>query len=135
MKEHGQFELWVDNQVLILKASDQWNGETALSFEKQWYTLASSFNKQPWAHIALLDEWQLNTPEVEPIIHKIVAWSIEHNMTHVAQVYSPNLLKQYELDKMVGDKDLPFSKQAFFSIAEAEEWLGKEGFNMDKSLS
>lgn len=127
---HGLFDLTTSGQILTLEAQGQWNLEAALEFEEKWIDLATPISHSPWAHVALLDQWQLNTPEVEPIITRIVAWSASHNMTHVAQVFSPSLLKKYELDKMVGKEDLPFEKQVFTNRRDAEAWLASCGFQL-----
>lgn len=127
---HGLFDLTVNGQVLTLVAKGQWNLEAALDFEKEWVKLATPISNAPWAHVVFLDEWNLNTPDVEPVITAIVGWSVRHNMTHVAQIYAPSLLKKYELDKMVGDKDLPFKKQVFLKEYEALEWLASCGFEV-----
>lgn len=127
---HGLFDLKVKGQVLTLVAKGQWNFEAALEFEQEWIKLATPISQAPWAHVVYLDEWDLNTPDVEPVITRVVGWSVTHKMTHVAQIYSPSLLKKYELDKMVGDKDLPFKKQVFWKEDEALEWLASCGFEV-----
>ena len=128
-RAHGRFQLTVNGNILCLKAKGQWNLETALDFEEAWRELATSISHAPWAHIAYLDEWDLNTPDVEPVIKAVVGWSIANNMSHVAQVYAPSMIKKYELDKMVGDKDLPFRKEVFVEEKKALQWLAENGFS------
>ena len=124
----------VSNQIIILKAKDQWNAEAALAFEEEWYKLVSTIDNNLWGHIALLDDGDLNTPDVEPIIRRMVVWSIEHNMTHVAQVFSPSFLKKHELAKMIDDKNLPFTKNIFTTPDEAIDWLNTEGFDLENGI-
>ena len=129
---HGRFEITVRGQVLILKALEQWNEEAALAFEQEWMRLATPIANAPWAHLVFLDDWELSTPEVAPIISRVVVWSVAHNMTHAAQVYSPNMLKKYEPDRMVDNSKLPFEKQVFLNENDAIQWLNGAGFYLDR---
>jgi len=56
--------------VLLGKASGTWNIETALRFSLEFRQLALSLNTSKWAHIMYLEDWQLGTPEIEPIVKK-----------------------------------------------------------------
>ena len=89
MYAHGHFDMWIDNRVLLAKLKGQWNGEMAHIFSQNMKELAATFEGQKWGHIVYLDDWELGTPELEPIINELVTWVTNHGLVRTAQVYSP----------------------------------------------
>lgn len=129
--QHGEYSITTLNNVLIASISGGWNEIAALNFKQDFIDAASLFNKKPWAHLVYLDEWELAVPEVEPIITSLVQWCVENNMTHVAQVYRPSMLKKYQINDMV-DSTAGHLKRAFSNDSDAKKWLEKSGFRLAK---
>jgi len=135
MQAHGQFTLWRENQVILAHIQGQCNEDMALAYSDQIKQVAAPLLNSKWAHIVYLDDWELATPEVESIIQSLVAWLIAHGLTHTAQVYSPNMLKRYQLDRMITQKTDTFERQVFSDEPSAFAWLAQKGFKVDsKSL-
>jgi len=134
MHAHGDFDMWVDNQVLLARIKGQWNGEMAAHYSKRMKELVHGFNGQTWAHIVYLDDWELGTPDLEPVINELVAWVIEHGLTRTAQVFKASMLKKSQMDRMVKERIGDFERRAFATEDEAFFWLEQEGFNVEKQV-
>ncbi len=128
MIAHGHFDMWIDNRVILARLKGQWNEEMALLYAKSFKQMAKPFVGEDWAHIVYLDDWELGTPEFETIIIELVTWVIEHGLTRTAQVYSPNMLKKFQMDRMVKETVGRFERQVFADENEAFTWLNQEGF-------
>jgi len=128
MYAHGHFDMWIDNRVLLARLKGQWNEEMAKVFSQNMKELAATFEGKKWAHIVYLDDWELGTPEFEPIINELVAWVIDHGLVRTAQVYSPNMLKKYQLDRMISEKIGEFERRVYPEELAAFSWLASEGF-------
>jgi len=130
MQVHGQFTLWQDNRVILAHIQGQCNEDMALAFANDFKKIIEPLIHSPWAHIVYLDDWELATPEVENIIKNLVIWLIQHGLTHTAQVYSPNMLKRFQLDRMVTEKTDTFERQVFSEQQAAFNWLAEHGFEV-----
>jgi len=131
MQAHGQFTLWREQQVILAHIRGQCNEDMAIAFSEEFKQVAAPLLDTPWAHIVYLDDWELATPEVEGIIQNLVAWLIAHGLTRTAQVYSPHMLKRYQLDRMITQKTDTFERQVFSDERAAFAWLSQEGFAVD----
>lgn len=130
------FTLWTEQRVLMAVLRGGWNERTALDFADAFKQTAKPLLGQPWAHIVYLDDWELGVPEIEPIVRGLVSWCIDNGLRHAAQVYSPNMVKQYQLDKMVSDRiELSpaehFEKRVYSDELAAFAWLAELGFSTD----
>lgn len=134
MRAHGHFDMWIDNQVLLARLKGQWNEEMATVYSDTMKELATSFNGEKWAHIVYLDDWELGTPEFEPIINELVTWVIEHGLIRTAQVYSPNMLKKFQMDRMVKEKVGDFERRIYPEELPAFSWLAEEGFPVQNEI-
>ena len=67
---HGEYQLLLSNRILIAKVSGSWNLEAAQNYAQDFKQLAQALTGRPWAHLVLLDDWQLSVPEVNPVIHE-----------------------------------------------------------------
>ena len=89
-----------------------------------------SMPNRPWGHIVYLDDWELGTPDIEPVIVELVGWAIENSLTRSAQVYSPSMLKKYQLDRMIAESLGEFERRTFKDESSAFDWLKHEGFGV-----
>ena len=131
MHAHGDFDMWIDNQVLLARIKGQWNGEMAGHYSRRMKELAQDFNGQAWAHIVYLDDWELGTPDLEPVINELVGWVIEHGLTRTAQVFKASMLKKSQMDRMVKERVGEFERRAFATEDEAFCWLEEEGYSVE----
>lgn len=129
----GRFSLWVDHRVLIGTASGSWCVETAREFADEFKQIAGELIAQPWGHIIYLDDWGLGVPEIEPVIEELTHWAIANNLCLAAQVFSPNMLKAYQMNKMVHDVHGHFERRQFANADQAFSWLHQHGFSTGHS--
>ena len=134
MRAHGHFDMWIDHQVLLAHLKGQWNLETRLAYSHKMQELGALFQGQPWAHIVYLDDWELCTPDLEPVINELVAWVIDHGLIRTAQIYSPSMIKQSQIDRMVKEKHGDFERQVFSNEQDGFSWLAEQGFTVEQSI-
>lgn len=127
------FTLWTEQQVLLAVVHSGWNERTAQDYSDAFKLAVKPLLGQPWAHIVYLDDWQLGVPAIEPIVRDLVTWCVNNGLRHAAHVYSPNMVKQYQLNKMVSDTirlspTEQFEKRVYSTDLEAFAWLHQLGF-------
>ncbi len=72
-------------------------------------------------------------PEIEPVIRDLVAWCQQRQLRYVAHIYSPNMVKQYQLERMISTQNGGFEKRVYADEAAAFGWLAAQGFVTDSS--
>lgn len=127
------FTLWTEQQVLLAVVRGGWNERTALDYAEAFKAAAKPLLGDDWAHIVYLDDWELGGPEIEPVVRGLVNWCLDHRLRLAAHVYSPNMVKQYQLNKMVSDTirlsaTEQFEKRVYSTDLEAFAWLHQLGF-------
>ena len=127
--EHGHFSIDVSGRVLCAHLSGSWNSQTAERFSDEFKYKAQALIGEPWGHLVLLDDWDLGVPEMTPIIERLVNWCIEQNLVRAAQVFSPSMIKMYQLDAMVVEKIGDFERRNFTDKSSAIAWLEAEGLS------
>lgn len=127
------FQLWTENNVLLACISGSWDERVAYDYCKAFKREASQFNGRSWAHIIYLDDWQLGTPEIEPIIQDLVTWCLHNGLVLTAQVYCPHSVKRYQLDKMIIEKTLTFERRVYTEEQPAFNWLAEQGYVVDNA--
>jgi hypothetical protein len=128
---HGGFEVHVSGNILCATLSGSWNVQTAEAFATRFMAEAQPLLGNDWGHLVVLEDWDLGVPEIIPIIERLVGWCIDNGLTRAAQVYSPSMIKQYQLNEMVVEEFGPFLRHSFSDQQQAETWLGEFGFKRD----
>jgi len=131
VKSTGDFELWTTGNILNASVTGVWNSDIAKRYQSAFLKQASSLCETPWAHIVYLDSWVLGTPEIEPIIQTLAGWCNENNLVAAAHVYSPNMLKEYQLNRMLAPGSIRFTLHHFSDVDTAIVWLDHEGFQAE----
>lgn len=134
MHAHGHFDMWLDNNVVLARLRGQWNDDMAILYSQKFKQICQPLLGQDWAHIVYLDDWELGTPEFESIIIELVSWVVEHGLKRTAQVYSPSMLKQYQMDRMVKETIGDFQRQVFANEEAAFAWLSTEGYPVNREV-
>jgi len=125
---HGSFDMWLDNQVLLVRIHGAWNEEEAKLYFTTLKETVKEIIKQPWAMIVYLNDWELGTPETDQIAAEVIQWCMENYQRKVAIVYSPNLVKKLQI-KRISVKSLGVIEQRSFPQEdEAFGWLKSEGY-------
>ncbi|WP_214001047.1 hypothetical protein [Arsukibacterium sp.] len=131
MSYRGHFTVSQDSQVIFTYAAGGWDVMTARDYCASFKKAAANVYHKPWAHILLLDDWILATPEVEPVILDLAHWSVANKLLCTAKVYRENMLKQYQLAKMNPVSSATYCQQEFTEQQAALDWLAGEGFKVD----
>ena len=133
MKPTPKFRIWREQRVIMASLSGGWSQFTAEDYASEFKLLAGSLAGSDWAHIVYLDNWLLGVPEIEPIVQQLVHWCINNGLRYAAQVYCPNMIKQYQLNKMVSDSVGRFEKRVYPNEQDAFAWLLSVGFATDSN--
>ena len=130
MKPTPKFKLWREQRVILASLSGGWSRFTAEDYASEFKTLAAPLAGTDWAHIVYLDNWQLGVPEIEPIIAGLVSWCLDNGLRYTAQVYCPNMVKRYQLNKMISDSSGQLEKRVYPDPQQAFAWLASLGFKL-----
>ncbi len=130
LASHGNFNVDVSGTILRAYISGSWNVETAQAFSAEIKSKAQPLLGKTWGHLVILEDWDLGVPEIQSIIEQLVVWCIENGLTRAAQAYSPSMVKQYQLNKMVLEKIDGFHRNSFTDEESAIAWLAAEGFSL-----
>lgn len=130
------FTLWVEQRVLLSIVRGGWSELTAHDYCAMFKSTAKPLlqSGEPWAHLVYLDDWGLGCPEIEPIIRGLAGWAVGNGLSYFAQVYSPNMVKQYQLDRMLVSPTGQCEKRLFPHPDEAIAWLTAQGFPTSDGL-
>ena len=134
MKPTPKFRLWREQRVILASINGGWNRFTAEDYASEFKALAAPLAGSDWAHIVYLDNWQLGVPEIEPVIRHLVYWCVSNGLRYAAQVYCPNMIKQYQLDKMVSSSFANFERRVYPNEQDAFAWLASVGFITDTTV-
>ena len=134
MATPAKFKVWRESQVLLAVVNGSWNQQTAEEFALEFMKKATPILHAPWAHIVYLDQWELGVPEIEPVIQRLVDWSVSHNLRFAAQVYCPHMVKKYQLERMTAIKSPTFEKRTYPTPQDAFDWLTAEGFIVQQQV-
>ncbi|KRS22088.1 hypothetical protein AAY72_05005 [Alishewanella sp. WH16-1] len=130
MVEAKAFQIWVENRVVLACIRGCWDRFSAEDYSRAFKAAASRLTGQPWAHIVYLDDWQLGTPDIEPIVQELVGWCLQNGLIVTAQVYCPHSVKRYQLDKMIIEKTPTFERRGYANEDDAFNWLEQQGFSV-----
>jgi hypothetical protein len=126
-----KFNLWCEQRVILAVVSGSWDKIAALDYACEFKALAAGLIDAPWAHIVYLEQWQLGVPEMEPVVQDLLQWCIDHNLRFAAQVYCPNMIKQYQLDRMIPGRTPSFERRVYSTQQQAFDWLASVGFAVE----
>ena len=133
MLEHGRFEVWTDSNIVYAALFGSTNEELMTHFGDELKLAAGKLETRHWGHIVWLENWQLGTPETEPVVQDLTRWCIDNGLIRAAQIFSPSTIKRFQLDKMVKAQEGLFIRQQFKSTSEAVQWMRSEGFEVNES--
>ncbi|WP_026959634.1 hypothetical protein [Aliagarivorans taiwanensis] len=124
---HGSYRLELFDDVLVLSAVGAWNSQLAREFVDALQSFESQLPER-WAHVVLLEDWELLTSDAEELIYPTLKWVEDKGLCHTAHVYSFSPLKRYLLERMIPSGERSHSKQDFPSIQLACDWLVEQGY-------
>lgn len=94
MQTHGSYTISSDNQILTMKAYDEWNIETVISCCNIFKEEAKKLMHSSWSCIVDLSEWELGPPEMLDEIKNLNIWSEKNNQRFEAVIIKNPLQQQ-----------------------------------------
>jgi len=94
MKNHGSYSITAEDQIVTIKAYDDWNIETVISCCNTFKEEAKKLIHSSWSCIVDLSEWGLGPPEMLDEIKKLNIWSEENNQSYEAVIIKDSLQQQ-----------------------------------------
>ncbi|AWL10666.1 hypothetical protein HMF8227_00158 [Saliniradius amylolyticus] len=130
MEHSSAFQIWIEERVLVVQIAGAWSLETAKAFSRELkhYSQPLIDAGQPWAHLALLEEWQSGTSDIEPEIQRLSNWMVLNGLSCTANVFSPDALKSFQLSRMLEHLSVASTRYAFDNEKSARRWLASRGF-------
>lgn len=122
------FQVKTQGQIIYIDIIGQWSECEALGFEQTMHSTIPSLNGGKFAHLISFEKWELSTPEVEPIIKRTLAWCVKQGLSISAEVFTPDALKEYLLDKSVEDTKGELIIRRFNNKKVAATWLAEMGY-------
>jgi hypothetical protein len=128
MQDHGRFTIWLEYNVLFLTAGGTWNKDTAQKFCKEFKRQARQLEGQKWVVMANLSDWQLNTPDTEPLLRELAIWGIQYGLQIVIRIYPPSAVKSFQLNNITQKLISGYQRMHFFIEQDAFTWLHNQGY-------
>lgn len=129
----GQYRVFSQGQIVVSHISGQWSKGKALEYEVDVRKVISNLNGREFVGLLFFEDWGLNTPSASPIIERIINWSVNQGMCCAAEVYSPDALKEYLLNKLVEKVKGKIVTRRFSNEDDALLWLAEKGFESTKA--
>ncbi len=118
-KEHGAFNIEIEDNLLLAQFFDAWNADQATYYNQEVKLAAAPLISRPWARIIDLTHWEGGGEEVIGPLTDLDQWSHLHNCSVVVFV-NPPLVPQYMIDKHT---DRYGDYVIFESMDEAKLWV------------
>lgn len=130
-EQHGSFKIWTVNNLIISEVHGTWNQVAAENYSDEFQRQARTLSR-PWAHIVYLNDWELCSPDVFPVINDLVAWCIANGLTRAVNIFSPSYIKEGFVNKMVAQQQGNFTRVVVDNEKDALDWLESEGFTVNQ---
>ncbi|MBA6391491.1 hypothetical protein H4J38_11970 [Colwellia sp. BRX10-3] len=125
---HGRWKIEVRDQVLMQWFADSWNEEAVVKYITEFKAAAAPLIDDEWAIISVFEQWELGIPEIEHHVTELCEWFKQHGCVKDCHVYSSNILKSMQLEKMIPHTDEGYERCVFHNVNDAITWLNTEGF-------
>ncbi|MFT6896665.1 MAG: hypothetical protein ACJA13_001068 [Paraglaciecola sp.] len=129
----GQFRVFSQGQIVVSHITGQWSDQTALKYEYAMHELVASLAEREFSHLLFFEDWELSTPDVQPIVERMVDWLVSQGMCCAAEVFSHDPLKEFLLNKVVEEVKGNVFVRRFSCESDALRWLAEQGFASGKA--
>lgn len=133
MNIHGQWQLEVNNNVLLEWFEGSWNEEAVVAYIEDFKKIVQPLISGEWAILSIFDAWELGVPDIEPHIIKHCQWFKDHGCIKDCHVYSDSAVKRMQLEKIIPHTEGNYERLVFSDINEASNWLKECGFELHES--
>jgi hypothetical protein len=132
--EHGSFKVELRGNILFLTIVGAWNIETSKAYQQAISEAIKSLVGTQWAVLTFMDDWELCTPDCEPIFVEIILDGIAKGLVKEAVVNNKSTLKlelfsKYQKIKTPNDTNIPFKRHVYQDEKSALAWLVEQGFS------
>ena len=123
-KQHGEFSLMMNQDVVLINAVGPWNLECIEQFGIDYATSVYSAKTTRWADIIMLQGESLLIPEAEKDLQVRIARAVETGLGHVAVVMCKSEVKttaKLQMKRLY--RNLPAELAFFDTLNEAIDWV------------
>jgi hypothetical protein len=132
-KIHGDWKIEVCGNVLVQCFFGAWNEEAAIAYVKDFRVKAMPLIEKDWAMLSIFENWELGVPEITKHIEEHCNWFKTHRCVKDCHVYSPNAIKEMQLEELVPKSDEFYERQVFANTQQAIAWLASYGYSINNS--
>ena len=126
---HGSFKIARHKNVLIVWSSGAWNLETVNEYAAAAAVHTMPIIDKPWSQISNISEWELATPDVEPVIARLLREGSERGLCREAVINDAGTVKLEQFDRSKKVVIEGFKRRFFTCYKDAAAWLREEGFD------
>jgi len=130
-KCHGEWKIEVHGNVIVQWFSGCWNEEAIIAYVKEFREKATSLQGEKWAIISSFNDWELGVPEIDKHVEEHCRWFKANGCIKDCHIYTPNAVKEMQLERLIPQTDEYYERQVFTSPNEAIAWLATYGFIVD----
>ncbi len=127
---HGDFELTLVGNVIVFQAYGAWNRETALSFVDKVTLVAAPIVGSDWAMLSIISDWELSTPDCNPIIRQVVESGVQKGLQCEAIVNDQGVIKMEQFH-LSAPTSANLRRKEFKTKQAAIAWLSSQGFPLE----
>lgn len=131
-KQHGEFSLMMNQDVVLTNAVGPWNLECIEQFGIDYATSVYSAKTTKWADIIMLQGESLLIPEAEKDLKVRIARAIETGLCHVAVVMCKSEVKttaKLQMKRLY--RNLPVELAFFDTVHDAIGWITEHGYRCE----
>ena len=132
-KQHGEFSLMMNQDVVLINAVGPWNLECIEQFGIDYATSVYSAKTTKWADIIMLQGESLLIPEAEKDLQVRIARAVETGLSHVAVVMCKSEVKttaKLQMKRLY--RNLPAELAFFDTLNEAIDWVKQQGYRCER---
>lgn len=132
-KQHGEFSLIMNQDVVLTNAVGPWNLECIEQFGIDYATSVYSAKVSRWADIIMLQGESLLVPDAEKDLQVRIARAVETGLSHVAVVMCKSEVKttaKLQMKRLY--RNLPAELAFFDTLNEAIDWVKQQGYRCER---
>ena len=132
-KQHGEFSLMMNQDVVLINAVGPWNLECIEQFGIDYATSVYSAKTTRWADIIMLQGESLLIPEAEKDLQVRIARAVETGLGHVAVVMCKSEVKttaKLQMKRLY--RNLSAELAFFDTLNEAIDWVKQQGYRCER---
>ena len=120
---HGEFNLWVEDNIAYLEVSGAWNLETAKEYIEALNHVIGPQLNAPFATIGILSDDWFPTADAIPYLFKATELAIEAGLRKEAYVTRSSLSASITERLVLPENSDKYQKREFSNLEDAIEWV------------